>query len=777
MNLFKRIALSGLLLFVFISGYSQNANIRGFVYYKENAEPVIFTNIFLKGTGYGASTDVNGYFSITKIPAGTYTLIATYVGCDTVREEITIKANDIISKKIYLPKSSIKLKTVEITGAKQDKQTQTKVSEITITPKEIKQLPSVGGEPDIAQYLQVLPGVIFTGDQGGQLYIRGGSPIQNKVLLDGMIIYNPFHSIGLFSVFETDIIRNADVYTGGFGAQYGGRVSSIMDITTKDGNKKRLSGKVAASPFGAKLLLEGPLKKQKEDGKGSSSFIVSAKNSYLPTTSKFLYSYVDSAGLPFGYTDLYGKISLNAGNGSKINFFGFNFKDDVNYQALSNLSWESKGMGSNFVLIPASSSVLIQGHFAFSNYGISLIEELKPETPRTSDIKGFNMGLDFTYFAGLSEINYGLEVLGFKTDFQFYNSVDRLISQSENTTEIGAYLKYKFMSKNKKILIEPSFRTQYYASLNNFSPEPRLAAKYNITDKIRVKLAGGIYSQNLISATSDRDVVNLFYGFLSGPDNLQTKFTEKDGSERDIKHKLQKANHAIFGMEFDLPYNLDLTVEAFNKNFTQLANINRDKIYEDNSDNNLKPDYQKKDFIIETAYARGADAVLKYDYKHLYLWAVYSLTYVKRWDGIREYAPHYDRRHNVNLVASYSFGKGNNWEVDARWNFGSGFPFTKTAGYYEKYDFSGGLNTDYTTTNGDLGVLYGDLNAGRLPAYHRLDVNIKRTFEFSEYAKLEVTAGATNAYSRENIFYFDRVQYKRVNQLPILPSLSANFTF
>jgi hypothetical protein len=162
----------------------------------------------------------------------------------------------------------------------------------TIDPVAINKLPSVG-EPDLAQYLQVLPGVVFTGDQGGQLYIRGGLPIQNKVLLDGMVIYNPFHSIGLFSVFDNDIMRNADVYSAGFGAEYGGRTSSIMDITTRDGNKKHLSGKVSASTFGAKLTLEGPLKKLKEDGKGSSSFLLSGKTSYLPQTSKTLYPYAN----------------------------------------------------------------------------------------------------------------------------------------------------------------------------------------------------------------------------------------------------------------------------------------------------------------------------------------------------------------------------------------------------------------------------------------------------------------------------------------------------
>ncbi|MEO8867477.1 MAG: TonB-dependent receptor, partial [Bacteroidia bacterium] len=159
---------------------AQNANIRGFVYTKDNGEPALFTNVYLKGTTMGAATDINGFFSITKIKAGNYTLIATYLGYDTISEPITVTANQIISKKIYLNKSSIQLIEVIATGEQQAKKENTMVSVNRIDPAEIKKLPSVG-QPDLAQYLQVLPGVTFTGDQGGQLYIRGGSPVQNKV--------------------------------------------------------------------------------------------------------------------------------------------------------------------------------------------------------------------------------------------------------------------------------------------------------------------------------------------------------------------------------------------------------------------------------------------------------------------------------------------------------------------------------------------------------------------------------------------------------------------
>lgn len=769
-------------LCLFISGiaFSQSSTgtIRGFVYLKETGEPVLFTNVMLKGTTLGIATDVNGFYSISKIPPGFYTLmVASVFGYDTLQEEVTVKAGDILNKKLFLVKSNVKLHEVEISAENQDKETKSGVSVNKIDPIAIKRLPSVGGEPDLAQYLQVLPGVIFTGDQGGQLYIRGGSPVENKVLLDGMIIYNPFHSIGLFSVFDADIIRNADVYSGGFGAEYGGRISSIMDITTRDGNKKRVSGKVDASPFGAKVLVEGPLKKYKEGSAGTSSFILSAKTSYLPTTSKILYSYADPNGLPFSFNDYYGKFSFNANNGSKLNLFGFNFNDKVSYQALQDMDWSSYGGGGSFLLVPQSSPILVNGNFGYSQYGVRL-------TPfggqqEQSTIKGFNMGINFSYFMGQNELNYGIDVDGFSTDFDFYNSLNRHIAQQNSTTEIGGFLKYKWISKHRKLLIEPSFRLQYYASLASVSPEPRLSMKYNVTHKIRLKVAGGMYSQNLMATSTDRDVVNLFNGFLSSPDNLPTSYVNENGDVVDVKSKLQKANHYIAGVEVDLTKHLNVNVEAYYKDFKQLSNINPYKIYDYTLPENAnKPDLLKDDYIIETGKAKGIDVVFKYDYKRLYVWVVYSLGYVTQWDGLQTYRPFYDRRHNGNLVVSYTFGKNRNWEANLHWSVGSGFPFNPTGGFYEQQNFQGGINTNYTQSQGTLNYFLANGQVKELPWYHRLDVNIKRTFLLFDNAKLEVAVGATNVYDRPNVFYVPRTDpSQRVNQLPILPTVSLIMTF
>jgi len=381
------------------------------------------------------------------------------------------------------------------------------------------------------------------------------------------------------------------------------------------------------------------------------------------------------------------------------------------------------------------------------------------------------MGLNFTYFLAKDEINYGIEIQGYSTNFDFYNYVGREISQKEYTTDLAGFVKYKKVWN--EFLFEPSFRGQYYASLNEFSPEPRWSIKYNINEKFRLKFGGGWYAQNLISTSSDKDIVNLFSGYLSGRDvNLPEKFNGQD-----VTSKLQKSRHAILGFEYDLPKHFELNVEGYVKLFDQLTNINKNKLYEDNGDNSSQPDSLKKDFIIETGQASGIDFVLKYDYKRMYLWFVYSLGFSTRTDGVYQYTPQFDRRHNVNLVGSYTFGKDLNWEVDARWNWGSGFPFTQTAGNYEYLNFAQGISTNYTTANGNLGTLYGALNQGRLSDYHRLDITLKRKFELAKNSTLEANANVINVYNRNNIFYVNRITGDKVEQLPILPSLGVSLTF
>lgn len=732
--------------------FSQTGNVRGFVYDKDNGEPIMFCNVIMEGLAIGTATDVNGFFNISNVPVGQQTLLVTYIGYDTLRQTISLKANQILNQKLEINESSVQLETVTVSADRAEMKTEVKVSVTKVTPKDIKIIPSIGGEPDLAQYLQILPGVVFTGDQGGQLYIRGGSPIQNKVLLDGMIVYNPFHSIGLFSVFDTDLMRNADIYTGGFGAQYGGRISSIMDITTIDGNKNKLGGKVSASTFGSKLMLEGPLFKKG----GNSTFIFSAKTSYLDRSSKTLYSYIDTAGLPYNYTDLYGKLTFTGNSGSKWSLFGFNFNDNVSYKDVSRLGWNSSGAGSNFILVPSGNSTIIEGTFAYSSYLIELDEALLPS--RKSGVNGFNLGLNFTTFQADNEVQYGLEILGYQTDFDFTNATGLLIEQKENSTELSGFVRYKI--KKGKFIFDPGIRIYKYNSLSA-TFEPRLGAKFLASDRFRLKLASGKYSQNLVSTNSDQDVVNLFYGFLSAPDNIPDEF-----KGREVVNGLQTANHLILGAEYDISNKIDFNIEGYVKDFTQLTNINKEKLTASDPD-----------FIIEEGLAKGIDVVLKYNDPKVYFWLVYSLGHISRTSENITYNPHFDRRHNINLVSTYRFGLDKSWSFDARWNLGSGFPFTQTQGFFPSLDYSDGIDSDYTSETGNLGIIYAGLNEGRLPWYHRLDIAVKKEYKLNKHSTLECNAGITNVYNRENIFYFNRIEYKRVNQLPVMPSLGMSLSF
>lgn len=764
-----------IILLTAISGsvLAQTGEVRGFVYDKVSGTPVEFAAVYIEETRNGAISNEDGFYSISGLPPGNYHIIVLMTGYDSLVKEVVVKKGKITEVNLHLVQNAEQIEQVIIQGRRQQELTDPHIGKVTITPKEIGRLPAVGGEPDMIQYLQVLPGVVFTGDQGGQLYIRGGSPVMNKVLLDGMTIYNPFHSIGLFSVFDSDILKTVDVYSAGFGAEYGNRISAIVDVKTRDGNKKNLAGKVNVNPFSSKVLLEGPLKKFKAD-ESSSSFIVSYKNSYLDRSSKLFYNYVGPEKLPYSFQDLFTKFSFISNKGSYLKMNYFNFNDAVDFKDVASYKWNSQGVGGKFLIVPYGSNTILDGYFAYSDYYIR--QQEADNKPRKSGINGFNVGLNFNYFLGKDELTYGLEINGFQTNFEIYNSVNRRIYQNDFTSEIGGFITYKTII-NTKLILNPGFRIQRYGSLSNTSFEPRISAKYLLTTWLRVKVAAGLYSQNLLSSVSDRDVVNLFYGFLSGPDDLPDMV-----GDQPVRHRMQTARHAVAGVEVDVYKNMSLKSEVYVKDFTQITNINRDKIYDDNANNTDKPEYLRKNFIVENGMASGFDVVYSYESKILYLWLVYSYNTVTRFDGRRTYQPHFDRRHNINLVGTYAFGERLNTEVSVRWNFGSGFPFTLTQGFYENIDFANGQSTDYLRENGEFSILYDDLNKGRLPYYHRLDISAKHHIVLKEVDQVEkramdITVSVTNVYNRENIFYFDRVRYERVNQLPVLPSVSVSYKF
>ncbi len=773
-----------LILFTFLgsSALTQNLTVRGFVYDQSNGEPMGYEKVKILTTDStiiaGAITDLNGFFQIPKLKKDKYILKISNLKYESAYQNIDFNnGKNIIDVKfeLRLLQGVQEFEEVKVSAESKTKRTQIEISKLKLSKEGLERIPSYGAENDIVGAFSVTPGVITTGDQGGQLYVRGGTPIQNKILLDGMTIYNPFHSIGFFSVFETELIKNVDIYTGGFEAKYGGRISSIMDITYRDGNRKNFAGKVSASPFLAKMVLEGPMGEKKGDSPRAGSYIFSAKHSLLDYTSKELYGNVNEGnGLPFNFTDLYGKMTFTGDGGSKFSAFAFHNRDSVNY-SVADLNWQSSGGGINFLLVPSSSPIFIRGHVNGSNFETTFAEEA--QAPRTSSIGGFDLGFDFSYFLkNEGEMNYGFNINGFNTRYTTYNLAQRIIEDENFTTEIGGY--YNYRRVGKRWVLQIGMRIQAYASLNTISPEPRIGAKYNASEKLRFKFSGGRFSQNFTSASSDKDIVNLFNGLLSAPTNVQDNFVNEFQQTRSIRNGLQYAWHGIAGVEYDLGKNIEVNIEAYYKYFSQLSNINQNKLYEDIAEFDQIDDVFKKDFIIESGQSYGIDFLLKYSKNRLFLWGVYSYGYNTRWDGFIEYFPVFDRRHNINLVGSYSFGAKRDIELNVRWNLGSGLPFTPTAGFFELESFNNGVTSNYVTNNSSsVSTILGEFNSERLPFYHRLDVTLKKQFKFKNKTIMEVVASVTNAYDRNNIFYVNRVTNDEIYQFPFLPSFGMSYKF
>jgi len=767
-----------ILLHSFIaSAQNHNGTIKGFVYDKKTGEPMIYTNVSVVNAKTGVQTDNNGYFSIS-LPSGSYTLMTTALGYDSSVISVNLLPDAIVTKKIMLAQREVGLKEVQVTGRKTDKLTHINTGVTNITPRDLKLLPSAGGEPDVAQYLQVVPGVIFTGDQGGQLYIRGGSPAQTGIYLDVVTIYNPFHSIGLYSVFETEAIRNVDVYSAGFGAQYGNRTSAIVDVHTKDGNKNEMTGIFSVSPIMTRFLLEGPLLKSKKEGSNAGiTYLVNAKTSYLDQTSKSMYSFLGepfSSGLPYKFTDVYGKVTFNGDNGSKLNVFAFNFNDEANllsdtgsHADIADYKWAVTGVGATFVVSPGNSAALIDGKFAYSNYNISLSQVNLPTdtVPRTSQVNGFEAAINFTYFLpNYSQLKYGVEVSGLHTALSYYSAAGISTTEDAQSTMASLYFLYR-QNINSKFIFEPSIRFQYYSELDKFSPQPRLGLKYNYSDNVRFKLAGGVYAQNIISTKSDQDIVNLFSGFLLSPDE-----TIKDPNGNVVKSNLQTAYHLAGGVEVDYK-SVEFNFEPWVKYFGQIDELNMYKVYETDPD-----------FVAATGLADGIDISAKYTHDRIYFWSALgyqnvNYTSIDATGNKQTYPAPFDTRFNGNVVAAYTLGKKKDWDVSARFNIHAPFPFTQTQGFYENVPMFN-LTGNPLTTNGNLNVLYANaINGGRLSWYHRLDLSVRKRFVLTPKQTLDATFALTNVYDRQNVFYVDRITNVVVYQLPIFPSINLTWNF
>jgi hypothetical protein len=748
--------------------FSQTATIKGYVFDIESGAPIPGVNVFIQGSQLGAPTDVNGFFVIRKVPEGKYVLEATNIAYSPVKRPVDVFAEGTIQKVFYMKMKTIIIDEATVSARKQMWERNNPTSMHRITGETIKSIPGIGGESDLAEYIQVLPGVVSTGDRGGQLYIRGGSPVQNLTLLDGMTIINPFHSIGFISVFDTDIIKTADVYTSGFGAKYGGRISSVIDLKSRDGNRTKFGGKASLSTFGYNFLFEGPIREMKEGSPSSSSFLISQKRSYIDATAARFMPFLDSLGIPFMYNDIYGKVSFRNNEGDQFDLFGVFYRDRAKYPGLMETNWSNLAINAKYVYSPPRLSSLWETNFSISDYNGVMTENGR--FPRKTRYNGADVHLINHHYQSLVDWSAGFGLNFYSTSYQ-YMSIDSIITtESHYTADIDMFAMSKF--DLDKWLLEPGFQLRLFTNYMVFSPEPRLRVKYKINNSWSLNFSSGLYAQELLSTVSEEDVVKLFQGFNIGVTGIQSVFR---GNKIDIP--IMRAYHLSYGVSWIPDAKIRVSFDTYFKNFYQLVNYNRNKIYEDDQYHQDIIEYYRKQYIHEKGMAYGAEVLIDYKSGPYMLWIAYSLSQVSRTDEFYTYPPNYDRRHNLNLLAGYRFGVNGSFNLTVRWNLGSGMPVTQSLGLYEELQFiDGGLLQDISG-NGNIDVWYGPVNGGRLPWYHRLDISLNKKWTFSPTHSFELNLGVINLYNRANVFYFDRYTFNRVDQLPILPSIGAVYRF
>jgi len=725
-------------LLLSVSSFGQNSGrIRGVVTDSTSGESLAFGNVLIKELSIGASTDEHGYFLISSLPANkSYTLIVSYVGYNSKTLNVPVEKNKITELDIQLSPTSIMLQTVEKIGKKIYEKNETDIGLQRISIKELESLPK-GVETDVFRSLQYVPGVNFTADVSARYYVRGGDSNQNLILLNGANVYNPFHALGLFSVIDPEMINTMEFYKGGFTAEYGGRLSSVLNLITKNGNRKRFSGKASVSMLTAKALVEGPIP--------HGSFIVTGRKSY---NTEILKKFLNDQTAPFDFYDYSFKLNYSNPNfvpGSKFLIHGFfsNDKLENNDPLKEDFNWKNDIFGFSWFQV-YDSPLFSELNISYSRFFGEVIPNFSTARAKKNDLTDLSLKMNFNYIqSSKDEIEAGIQINSIETNLYLENSLGVLSDIAERGANLSLFAKYKFL-RWEELGIDVGARYNLTGLVDNGSGffEPRVSFTYTPLAAIAFKAAWGIYQQEITTIANENEVITLFEPYVLVPDYLETP----------------KATHYNFGITFYLTENLKINSEIYYKDLKNITAINEEKKFETDPD-----------LVSGSGESYGMEWLLQYTKNPLSFTASYALAYAYKEVEGWIYYPRYDSRHSVNLALEVSIGGG--WKASAIWVYKSGLPFTPIIGYYDKLfmtDFRG----DWDIYNNYLPfATLGDKNISRLTAYHRLDLGVSKVFDFG-FTKVDLSASVLNVYDRKNIFYYDRTTGEQVNMLPILPTVT-----
>ncbi|HCA79291.1 MAG TPA: hypothetical protein DEP53_06105 [Bacteroidetes bacterium] len=734
-----------LLFFVVLPclAFAQGVDLRGVVSDSTTGEKIPFANVTILGLNRGASTNLQGFYLIPNLSPGRYTIVASSVGYAVRTAVAQVRGTEPVVVNLRLPSKPVEMSEVTVTSAAKRELTEIHTSVHILEQRDIHAVP-VAAQEDIFRSIGILPGVVSTSDVSSQFYVRGGAGDQNLILLDGMRIYNPYHAFGIFSVFDPDIVKATEVYTGAYPADYGGRLSSVVSLTTRDGGANAISTRANINFLSTKLQLDGPL----PVGENVTFLVSGRKSLFSQTFTKFL-----SKDLPLSFYDGFAKVTIqNSESQAKYGLQTFLSGDDLKSANPNepDYSWRTSATGF-------SGSGLIGDRLYITAvwYESRVTAERDAKQSKSIDA-AFTSVLETGMRANAMVYLDSGELFSFGFDFSFptleFITTNSFGARSELTSGIAdASASVRYQTAPARLRADLGLFLDVGSLMLRSGGiealQPRINLSYDLWDTWKAKLALGRFTQNIITVNNEDDVISVFDAWIRVPEELKT----------------EQADHVVLGLGGNVAPSLSTNVEAYFKNYGSLVLYNRDKV------GPLDPDY-----IAGTGQAYGVETMVRFGSNLIDIYAAYTFSTTKVTSNGFTYFPRYDRRHNLNLLSVLHVAPG--FDVTLRWALGSGFPFSESVGFFDRLNMLNLFRGSYLGETGDPYIILGNKNSARLPVYHRLDASAAYRFTIHPITG-NVGVHIVNVYDRKNLFYFDRKTGQRTNMLPFFPTASLTLEY
>jgi hypothetical protein len=729
------------ILFLPAALLAQGVDVRGTVSDSATGEKIPFASVAILGTTKGAASNIAGFYLIPNVPPGKYQIVASSIGYERRTETILVGGREPIVLNFKLVSKPVEFSEIIVTDKAKRELTEINTSVHVLEQKDIHMVP-IAVQEDILRAITILPGVVSTSDVNSHFYVRGGGGDQNLILLDGMKIYNPYHAFGIFSIFDPDVIKTTEVYTGAFPPGFGGRLSSVVSLTTREGKSTSISGRANMNLISSKLQLEGPIT---EDIHWLAS---GRKSLFNESFSRFL-----NRDAPLSFYDAFLKVTREVSElHSNYGFQGFYSGDELNSKNPDEPDYRWKTVAAGFKATGLIEDRLFVDAIAYENYF-----EANRDAKQSKIIKGsstsvheFGLKANATLYTNQQHLFFfGFEFSFPTLEYNLINSLNVPIRIQRSYVETWTWLRYQATIENLMLDggIHLDVGDMFQRTVGWEVVQPRLNMSYLLYESWKAKFSYGKFNQNIITVNNEDDVIPIFDAWIQVPTSLRS----------------EESDHVVFGVEGNILPTLSTSIQAYYKNYSALVSYNPYKV------DALDPDY-----INSTGEASGVEVLFRYGIPLVDCYAAYGFGRTTITAGSFTYAPRYDRRHSLNLLTVFHPLEG--LDISFRWELGSGFPFTQSAGYYDRLNLGDVFSNNLVRETGSPYAILGDKNGARLPAYHRLDASATYRFHVGDVHG-SVGAHIINVYDKKNVFYFDRKTGQRVNNLSFFPSVTLSLEY